>query len=85
MYLLLNVAETLNTFVKLFFYEEISAILLNFLATKYACFSSLVVVAELIDMNKPDERAVMTYVSCYYHAFSGAQKVSNFIYSSLNS
>uniref|UniRef100_A0A6G4ZWP7 F-actin cross-linking protein n=1 Tax=Rhipicephalus microplus TaxID=6941 RepID=A0A6G4ZWP7_RHIMP len=29
------------------------------------------------DMNstaKPDERAVMTYVSCYYHAFHGAQQ-----------
>lgn len=24
---------------------------------------------------RPDEKAVMTYVSCYYHAFSGAQKV----------
>ena len=30
---------------------------------------------ELVEMAKPDERAVMTYVSCYYHAFSGAQKV----------
>merc|ERR1712176_1598839 len=29
---------------------------------------------ELVEMAKPDERAVMTYVSCYYHAFSGAQK-----------
>ncbi|XP_039253856.1 alpha-actinin-1-like [Styela clava] len=29
---------------------------------------------DLIDIAKPDERAVMTYVSCYYHAFSGAQK-----------
>jgi len=25
----------------------------------------------------PDERAVMTYVSSYYHCFSGAQKVSD--------
>uniref|UniRef100_A0A674IXU5 Actinin alpha 1 n=1 Tax=Terrapene triunguis TaxID=2587831 RepID=A0A674IXU5_9SAUR len=23
---------------------------------------------------RPDEKAIMTYVSCYYHAFSGAQK-----------
>lgn len=29
---------------------------------------------DLIDIAKPDERAVMTYVACYYHAFSGAQK-----------
>ena len=34
------------------------------------------IIQELVDMAKPDERAVMTYVSCYYHAFSGAQKVS---------
>lgn len=29
----------------------------------------------------PDERAVMTYVSSYYHTFSGAQQVnvSNFL------
>lgn len=26
----------------------------------------------------PDERAVMTYVSSYYHCFSGAQKVGSF-------
>lgn len=25
---------------------------------------------------RPDERSVMTYVSAYYHAFAGAQKVS---------
>ncbi|NXK43611.1 ACTN4 protein, partial [Piprites chloris] len=24
---------------------------------------------------RPDEKAIMTYVSCFYHAFSGAQKV----------
>jgi len=32
----------------------------------------------LIDMTNtamPDERAIMTYVSSYYHCFSGAQKV----------
>lgn len=29
---------------------------------------------DLIEVAKPDERAVMTYVSCYYHAFSGQQK-----------
>ena len=31
--------------------------------------------ADLIEVAKPDERAIMTYVSCYYHAFSGQQKV----------
>jgi hypothetical protein len=29
----------------------------------------------LINTPKPDERAIMTYVSCYYHAFQGAQQV----------
>ena len=32
------------------------------------------VFADIIETAKPDERAIMTYVSCYYHAFSGAQK-----------
>lgn len=31
--------------------------------------------ADLINTPKPDERAIMTYVSCYYHAFQGAQQV----------
>lgn len=31
---------------------------------------------DLINTPKPDERAIMTYVSCYYHAFQGAQQVS---------
>lgn len=35
------------------------------------CFSGVDVVSTL----RPDEKAVMTYVSCYYHAFSGKQKV----------
>lgn len=29
---------------------------------------------DLINTPKPDERAIMTYVSCYYHAFQGAQQ-----------
>ncbi|XP_075262316.1 alpha-actinin-2-like isoform X1 [Convolutriloba macropyga] len=29
---------------------------------------------DIIETAKPDEKAIMTYVSCYYHAFSGAQK-----------
>lgn len=32
---------------------------------------------DLINTPKPDERAIMTYVSCYYHAFQGAQQVMN--------
>ncbi|XP_021946299.1 alpha-actinin, sarcomeric isoform X1 [Folsomia candida] len=29
---------------------------------------------DLINFPKPDERAIMTYVSCFYHAFQGAQQ-----------
>ncbi|XP_048391947.1 alpha-actinin-2 isoform X2 [Stegostoma tigrinum] len=29
---------------------------------------------DIVDAARPDERAVMTYVSCYYHTFAGAQK-----------
>lgn len=29
----------------------------------------------MVNQVKPDERAVMTYVSCYYHAFSSSQQV----------
>ena len=29
---------------------------------------------DIIETARPDEKAIMTYVSCYYHAFSGAQK-----------
>ena len=33
-------------------------------------------ISDLINTPKPDERAIMTYVSCYYHAFQGAQQVT---------
>jgi len=29
----------------------------------------------MVNCTKPDERSVMTYVSAYYHAFAGVQKV----------
>lgn len=41
----------------------------------------------MASMEKPDERAVMTYVSSYYHAFSSSQQVQikyNFREDSLN-
>lgn len=31
---------------------------------------------DMVNTVKPDERAVMTYVSSYYHAFTSSQKVS---------
>ncbi len=36
---------------------------------------SIVSDTDLINTPKPDERAIMTYVSCYYHAFQGAHQV----------
>ena len=30
---------------------------------------------DLLSTDKPDERQIMTYVSCYYHAFQGAMQV----------
>jgi hypothetical protein len=45
------------------------------LAEKHLDIPKMLDAEELVEMAKPDERAVMTYVSCYYHAFSGAQKV----------
>lgn len=30
---------------------------------------------DIINTPKPDERAIMTYVSCFYHAFAGAEQV----------
>ncbi|XP_033627710.1 alpha-actinin-1-like isoform X1 [Asterias rubens] len=32
---------------------------------------------DIINTAKPDERSIMTYVSCYYHAFAGAQQAEN--------
>lgn len=32
---------------------------------------------DIVGTLRPDEKAIMTYVSCFYHAFSGAQKVSS--------
>ncbi|KAG0424068.1 hypothetical protein HPB47_000187 [Ixodes persulcatus] len=35
---------------------------------------------DMVYTAKPDDRAVMTYVSCYYHAFQGAQQVNRRTY-----
>ncbi|XP_078215424.1 alpha-actinin-4 isoform X8 [Callithrix jacchus] len=35
---------------------------------------SLFLCADIVGTLRPDEKAIMTYVSCFYHAFSGAQK-----------
>ena len=31
---------------------------------------------DLVEVAKPDERSIMTYVAAFYHAFAGDQKVS---------
>ena len=36
---------------------------------------SMVTLSDLLTNEKPDERQIMTYVSCYYHAFQGAMQV----------
>lgn len=49
--------------------------------TKFSSFSLFFYSPNTTDLKNtamPDERAVMTYVSSYYHCFSGAQKVCPF-------
>jgi len=43
-------------------------------AAKHLDIPRMLDAEEMVNMAKPDERAVMTYVSSYYHAFSGAQQ-----------
>lgn len=43
-------------------------------AEKYLDIPRMLDPEVMVNTVMPDERAVMTYVSCYYHAFSGAQK-----------
>ncbi|KOB76868.1 Alpha actinin, partial [Operophtera brumata] len=46
-------------------------------AEKYLDIPRMLDPDDLINTPKPDERAIMTYVSCYYHAFQGAHQVQN--------
>uniref|UniRef100_A0A6M2DCX7 Alpha-actinin, sarcomeric n=1 Tax=Xenopsylla cheopis TaxID=163159 RepID=A0A6M2DCX7_XENCH len=43
-------------------------------AEKYLDIPRMLDPDDLINTPKPDERAIMTYVSCYYHALQGAQQ-----------
>lgn len=47
-------------------------------------FSSLSLCADIVGTLRPDEKAIMTYVSCFYHAFSGAQKLVTLLHGFLN-
>ena len=40
-----------------------------------AGFNSSFFLTDIVGTARPDEKAIMTYVSSFYHAFSGAQKV----------
>ncbi|KAK3573752.1 hypothetical protein QTP86_032549 [Hemibagrus guttatus] len=43
-------------------------------AEKYLDIPKMLDAEDVVSTLRPDEKAVMTYVSCYYHAFSGKQK-----------
>uniref|UniRef100_A0A670I1D9 Actinin alpha 1 n=1 Tax=Podarcis muralis TaxID=64176 RepID=A0A670I1D9_PODMU len=43
-------------------------------AERYLDIPKMLDAEDIIGTLRPDEKAIMTYVSCYYHAFSGAQK-----------
>uniref|UniRef100_A0A674D0T3 Actinin alpha 4 n=1 Tax=Salmo trutta TaxID=8032 RepID=A0A674D0T3_SALTR len=45
-------------------------------AEKYLDIPKMMDAEDIVGTLRPDEKAIMTYVSCFYHAFSGAQKVS---------
>lgn len=40
----------------------------------YHC-SAFLLSTDIVNTPKPDEKAIMTYVSCFYHAFAGAEQV----------
>ena len=43
-------------------------------AEKHLDIPKMLDAADMVNEIKPDERAVMTYVSCYYHAFANSQQ-----------
>uniref|UniRef100_H0WH26 F-actin cross-linking protein n=1 Tax=Otolemur garnettii TaxID=30611 RepID=H0WH26_OTOGA len=44
------------------------------IAEKHLDIPKMLDAEDVVCTARPDERAIMTYVSCYYHAFAGAQK-----------
>uniref|UniRef100_H3BH26 Actinin alpha 4 n=1 Tax=Latimeria chalumnae TaxID=7897 RepID=H3BH26_LATCH len=44
-------------------------------AEKYLDIPKMLDAEDVVNTARPDEKAIMTYVSSFYHAFSGAQKV----------
>ncbi|XP_009082915.1 PREDICTED: alpha-actinin-2 [Acanthisitta chloris] len=45
------------------------------IAEKHLDIPKMLDAEDVVNTARPDERAIMTYVSCYYHAFAGAQKL----------
>uniref|UniRef100_A0A8B9EF43 Actinin alpha 2 n=1 Tax=Anser cygnoides TaxID=8845 RepID=A0A8B9EF43_ANSCY len=45
------------------------------IAEKHLDIPKMLDAEDVVNTTRPDERTIMTYVSCYYHAFAGAQKV----------
>lgn len=43
--------------------------------TKQKKLYTLLSSPDIVNTPKPDEKAIMTYVSCFYHAFAGAEQV----------
>uniref|UniRef100_A0A8C6Y762 Actinin alpha 3 n=1 Tax=Naja naja TaxID=35670 RepID=A0A8C6Y762_NAJNA len=44
-------------------------------AEKYLDIPKMLDAEDIVNTPKPDEKAIMTYVSCFYHAFAGAEQV----------
>ncbi|XP_061845783.1 alpha-actinin-2 isoform X12 [Colius striatus] len=44
------------------------------IAEKHLDIPKMLDAEDVVNTARPDDRAIMTYVSCYYHAFAGAQK-----------
>uniref|UniRef100_A0A8B9I9K2 Actinin alpha 2 n=1 Tax=Anser brachyrhynchus TaxID=132585 RepID=A0A8B9I9K2_9AVES len=45
------------------------------IAEKHLDIPKMLDAEDIVNTPKPDERAIMTYVSCFYHAFAGAEQV----------
>uniref|UniRef100_A0A9J8CYT5 Actinin, alpha 2b n=1 Tax=Cyprinus carpio carpio TaxID=630221 RepID=A0A9J8CYT5_CYPCA len=48
------------------------------IAEKHLDIPKMLDAEDILNTPKPDERAIMTYVSCFYHAFAGAEQVLSF-------
>uniref|UniRef100_A0AAY4EXP3 EF-hand domain-containing protein n=1 Tax=Denticeps clupeoides TaxID=299321 RepID=A0AAY4EXP3_9TELE len=48
--------------------------IMTLLSKKYLDIPKMLDAEDIVNTPKPDERAIMTYVSCFYHAFAGAEQ-----------